>query len=1019
MMRYEITAPDGRRFAITAPEGATQEQVLAYAQQQMGGSAPPEEDAGRGGGALPFLNRGIASVLGMPVDLANLALKYTGMPVSDRPFGGSASIESGMSRFGRATGARMVPGVEQEPETPAEYIGRGVGESVGMLVPGYGAARLAASSANPLVAGVAQRIAQAPVGSSTGRLGQFVAPASTVAGELASGAGAGAGRFVGEEYNPDSPYGGMIGELVGGVSPGLAGMLLRYGPTGLVTRAVGRAREAQADPTRAPGRLQSLTADPEAAAVAAETPPIADLTPAQRTQEPLLLSLERAVAQSDPTIAQSLRDRAEAAQATLLEETRALGGDPTQTRAFLETRRDRLNTALQARVEQAQAQARERVAALEPSSTAEDASRVVRQEFDKAYDAARTQENDLWRDVPREVEVDVAPLFARFDELLTNTPRTQQQNIPAYARDWLVPDANGNRRFNAVEPPSELQGFRSELLAVARRARDAGDRDQARLAGELADATLQTMNSLADVGGPYALARDFSRRLNETFREGPAGRLVDTRGGSPAIPAEMTLSNLIGTGGVRGGVAESALRAATSDPTNIGAGQNEVVQNAVQDYLTRSLRDRAVTAEGRLKPEAAESWMRRNEALLEQYPQLRETVTNALEAQARAQGAEARQIGISRSLERPRETAIARFLEGNPNDAVTRIFAADNPVEVATSLRRAASRDNSGAALAGLRGAFVDNVLLSARQTGPNGEVFRGSTILEMLNGPERRAVFEAVFSPEELNRLRQIGTEFTALERARGDLPSVGGVVVEPQNRLINRLAQLGGAAIGRKLSQVTGTGNIQTPAIASSALNNFVTNLGSDRAERLISRAVTDPDPTLFAALMRDSRTPRQQDEAVRRLQGWLAGPAGRALFEEESADPQQGVGSVQNIYGSVMNPEASLASTQSLINSPAMRNRIGAIFETPAYADLFTATLNREAQLFHRANQTSRNSSAAIGGFDQSLTRLVTQAVQNGQLDEARAVRITEMLASNNPTSVAAAIRALENVSNRRPQ
>jgi hypothetical protein len=148
-------------------------------------------------------------------------------------------------------------------------------------------------------------------------------------------------------------------------------------------------------------------------------------------------------------------------------------------------------------------------------------------------------------------------------------------------------------------------------------------------------------------------------------------------------------------------------------------------------------------------------------------------------------------------------------------------------------------------------------------------------------------------------------------------------------------------------------------------------------------------------------------------------MAGPAGRALFEEESNDPEQGVGSVQNIYGSVMNPAANLANTRSLINSPAMRNRVGAIFETPAYADLFTATLNREAELFHRANQASRGASTAIGGFDQSLTRLVTQAIQNGQLDETRAVRITEMLASNNPTSVAAAIRALENVSNRRPQ
>lgn len=35
MPRYEITAPDGRKFEITAPEGATQEQVLAYAQQNF------------------------------------------------------------------------------------------------------------------------------------------------------------------------------------------------------------------------------------------------------------------------------------------------------------------------------------------------------------------------------------------------------------------------------------------------------------------------------------------------------------------------------------------------------------------------------------------------------------------------------------------------------------------------------------------------------------------------------------------------------------------------------------------------------------------------------------------------------------------------------------------------------------------------------------------------------------------------------------------------------------------------
>jgi len=998
MMRYEITAPDGRRFAITAPEGATQEEVLAYAQRQMGGGTPPAEDAGRGGGALPFLNRVIASGAGAPVDLANLVLKYAGLPVSERPFGGSASIESGLARLGRATNTPMVPGEDMVPETPEEYIGRGVGEAATMLIPGYGLARVAASSARPLLSRVGQTVAQAPV----------AAPIATLGGEMAAGAGAGAGRYIAETANPDTPYAGQVGELVGGFTPGLVALLAKYGPTGLLLRAAGRAQEVRADPTRAPGRLQSLTANPEAAARAAETPSIADLTPAQRTQEPRLLALERAVAQGDPALEATLRERAGAAQTTLLEEARALGGDPAQTRAFLETRRDRLNAALEARVTQAQTRADERIAALEPGSSAEDASRIVREEFDRVYNLARQQENDLWRSIPQDVKVDTASLFNRFDDIVASTPRTQQQDIPEYARRFLSPDAEGNRGLQNIESPAELQGFRSELLAIERRASDAGERNQARLARQLADATLDVMNAMPDVGGAYGAARDFSRQLNLTFREGPAGRLAETTSGVPSIDPELTLSRLIGGGGVQGGVAERSLMAATAD--------SPAAQAAIQDYLMRDLRNRTVTAEGRLKPEAAESWMRRNEALLERYPQIRESLTAALQAQTRARSVEASQAAISQRLETPRATAIARFLEGNPNDAVTRILNAENPAEVATSLRRAASRDDSGAALAGLRGAFVDNILARARQPGPDGEVFRGSVVLEALQNPQQRAALEAVFSPEDLTRLRQIGTEFLALERARGALPGIGGVTAPASNKMIDSIARVGGAKFGSYINRVTGGGgNIQTPGIMSERFRGFARDLTEDRATKLLSRAVTDPE--LFATLMRDSRTRAQQDQTVRSLQGWLAGPAGRALFEEESDEPEQGMGAAQSIYGSVMNPAANLAATQNLINSPAMRNRIGAIFDVPAHANLFTAALNREAQLFHRANQASRGNFTGAGGFEQSLTNLVTQAVQNGRLNEASATRITGMLMSNEPQQVAAAVRFLENASSRR--
>lgn len=43
MPRYEITSPDGKKFQIDAPEGATQEQALAYAQQHFAGGGESKQ----------------------------------------------------------------------------------------------------------------------------------------------------------------------------------------------------------------------------------------------------------------------------------------------------------------------------------------------------------------------------------------------------------------------------------------------------------------------------------------------------------------------------------------------------------------------------------------------------------------------------------------------------------------------------------------------------------------------------------------------------------------------------------------------------------------------------------------------------------------------------------------------------------------------------------------------------------------------------------------------------------------
>jgi hypothetical protein len=183
------------------------------------------------------------------------------------------------------------------------------------------------------------------------------------------------------------------------------------------------------------------------------------------------------------------------------------------------------------------------------------------------------------------------------------------------------------------------------------------------------------------------------------------------------------------------------------------------------------------------------------------------------------------------------------------------------------------------------------------------------------------------------------------------------------------------------------------------------------------MLTRSMTDP---VFAQMILARATPEAVQRAVTRLgfnavdEITRAGTPGLAQQVIRTATgmkwggPVQGAhaNAVQNIYNSVMNPESNIAATRNLINSPQMRARVGAIFENPAHAGLFTAALNREAQFFHRADQKNGM------GWDQSLSSLVTNAVRNGNLSPSTAGRIEKLITSNNPTNVAAAVKALEN-------
>jgi hypothetical protein len=74
MAKYQITSPSGEVFEITAPDDATEEQILAYAKEQFNAKPEPKElTAGRGAGlvargmASPVIGATAGGALGGPV----------------------------------------------------------------------------------------------------------------------------------------------------------------------------------------------------------------------------------------------------------------------------------------------------------------------------------------------------------------------------------------------------------------------------------------------------------------------------------------------------------------------------------------------------------------------------------------------------------------------------------------------------------------------------------------------------------------------------------------------------------------------------------------------------------------------------------------------------------------------------------------------------------------------------------------------------------------------------------------
>lgn len=765
----------------------------------------------------------------------------------------------------------------EEPETFPGRIGRVGGAAAGTAVPIGGAASTVSRST-------------ATGGSFLRRLGRgtrnVVAgsgqafrerPARFVAGEAGFGGIAGATGLAAERTFPDSDAARLTGELLGPVGFQAApARLLAKGAiraknivqaprtaVGARRRAARRAGEAPTPGERARS-IENLdrptTIDPETGQPA--------LTPAQRTESPTLLSLERSVIDSSEGLQREADEQIARANQVIQQSARETGEGGT-----VEDAQGYLSSLLDTRLRVAARRTDTRIGQLGRGASREDANRIAREELEKAHEAARKQEKELFGQVDPDTPVPSTNAQSALDRWRSELGKAQRKNIPGEARRLL--SASSKDFLGDTTNIRELRSLQSEMREVARRARSNDRFQQAAIADDIADSITDDLSGAGEQSEALQVAVDFSRNFKQRFRRGAVGRLFgrEASGGARVREGE-TLERTIGGGGPGEREALDELRTALTDPevSRLTGTDAERFNEAAADFVRRRFLERARQG-GQFSPDRARAFVRDNEQLLSRMPGVRDELNDAIRS-GRAEGV------VRRSMEGsdPKVSRTTLFIRKGPQKAFSEI-ADESPARAgrqAQLLLNRARKDPTRKAVAGLKSGYVDFIMQPESVRDVTGQPFvSGFKMREMRQRPSVQAAEKRLLSEAERKRLDVIERDLIRLERARQAKPSAQGVIGDKPSRVVETVAGIAGAAAGRHSAANVGVGGtVQIPGIMANRFRELVAAGVQDPAERLMRDAVRDEG--LFRELLqaRVGANGELPTKAANRLNAWVAG-------------------------------------------------------------------------------------------------------------------------------------------------
>lgn len=674
-----------------------------------------------------------AGVINLPIRGINWAAG-TGIPVVDKPFGGSEAIEAAAARGARAGNAG-----ETVPLTagPAETLGGLYGVLFGAPIPKelqspqermtgsatkFATENLAAAGPLAMLANARKaELATQPVGKVSDALLRpyFDNATTTVKGDVAAGAGSGIAVNALEENKLDGPVANAFATLAGGVGGStarevgaLTGSALKRSVTNRF-QAKDAAGNRMVDPesgapvtrgeAQAAGRMMQDVASNPSNAARSISDKFAEFSDAGLPTPTIGLISDDVGLQAAESAARTKNgvpfiesdNRLRSAASDRVEGMKDPGADQSAVRVPAQQQRTAMEGTNRADLGGAETDVRnvqgQRVMEGAPLATrastdaqAEASRRLDRAIVDEGYIPARAEKNRQFDQAPgRNDQLPADDVLATVDDVLArNNALRPDEQLPT---DFV-------RRLEALRPQMEEDPATGQMVNV-------GGPGTARGA-DLADARkyLATAHEQAQRRGNFDLADSIQalrRAINATLEDAPGyaeananyGQFADRYRPSPNDPGAK-FTRAVDRDPQRGNTppSETANRF-LADPESATALNrmsegNAGAQAAAADALRSEFAMRALNPDGTVNPQRAQAWLRNRADVLETQPAVRDELqqvatrarrgeTAATDADTRLREARERVRGREAEFER---SAAAEVLREDPRDVARSIF---------------------------------------------------------------------------------------------------------------------------------------------------------------------------------------------------------------------------------------------------------------------------------------------------------------------------------------------------------